>query len=90
MTEHYYSHQPQVESKEELIEVTLRGKPFRFYTDRGVFSKKGIDFGTRLLVGNLEISPVAKVIDLGCGYGPIGIALSQGVCWPASCFGRCE
>lgn len=77
MTEHYYSQEPQVESREALIEVTLRGERLRFYTDRGVFSKKGIDFGTRLLIESLDLNPKSKVIDVGCGYGPIGLTVAK-------------
>lgn len=77
MSEHYYSRQPQVESKEERLEVNLRGQRLSFYTDRGVFSKGGIDFGTQLLVESLELPHDAKVLDVGCGYGPLGLSLAK-------------
>lgn len=77
MTEHYYSREPQTESAEVRIEVTLRGLRLSFYTDRGVFSKKGVDFGTRLLIETAKIPNEAKLADIGCGYGPIGITLAK-------------
>lgn len=59
-------------------EINIYDKIFRFYTDNGVFSKKGLDFGTRSL---LEAIPVyefkGKILDVGCGYGAIGIILSS-------------
>nr|WP_204343432.1 class I SAM-dependent methyltransferase [Paenibacillus elgii] len=56
------------------IEETLRGRSFVFWTDAGVFSKKGVDYGSKLLVQTMELSKQAKVLDVGCGYGPIGLA----------------
>lgn len=77
MSDHYYSKQPQVESNQELIEVELRGIFMRFYTDRGVFSKKKIDFGSQLLIEAVEISQDAHVLDIGCGYGPVGLSVAK-------------
>lgn len=49
----------------------------KFYTDNGVFSKNKLDFGTRTLLENLEIDRFrGKILDFGCGIGPIGIYLS--------------
>ena len=46
-------------------------------TDAGVFSREGVDAGTRLLLEALAVPPGAKrLVDLGCGYGPIGLALA--------------
>jgi 16S rRNA (guanine1207-N2)-methyltransferase len=77
MSEHYYTNQPQVESKEERMEVTLRGNRLQLYSDRGVFSKDSIDFGSQLLIESVEVGESAKVLDVGCGYGPIGLALAK-------------
>jgi 16S rRNA (guanine1207-N2)-methyltransferase len=77
MTEHYYTNNPQVTSKEEQIQVTLRGNKLTFSTDRGVFSKAGIDFGSQLLVESVEVAKDAKILDVGCGYGTIGLALAK-------------
>ena len=51
---------------------------FSFYTDNNVFSKKGLDFGTRSLLENLEVEKLhGDILDFGCGYGPIGIYISK-------------
>ncbi len=79
MTNHYYSRNPEVESKPEQWSFTLRGKEYHFKTDAGVFSKREVDFGSRLLIeafeGNLEID--GPIIDVGCGYGPIGLSIAS-------------
>ncbi|MDQ1910886.1 class I SAM-dependent methyltransferase [Paenibacillus sp. GD4] len=76
MSEHYYSSKPSTAHDIHTIEETLRGKRFTFQTDAGVFSKKGIDFGSKLLIDTVTLEPNAKVLDVGCGYGPIGISLA--------------
>jgi 16S rRNA (guanine1207-N2)-methyltransferase len=71
--EHYYTNQPGIDSKEQTFTFTLRGRDFRFVTDRGVFSKDRIDFGSVLLIEMMEITDGMDVLDVGCGYGPIGM-----------------
>jgi 16S rRNA (guanine1207-N2)-methyltransferase len=73
MADHYYSAKPSVESKRGQIEEELRGKQFTFVTDAGVFSKGGLDFGSRLLIKAMNIQEEDRVLDVGCGYGPIGL-----------------
>ncbi|BCU80382.1 hypothetical protein JIR001_01650 [Polycladomyces abyssicola] len=75
MTEHYYSSQPDTASDVREIHAELRGRAFRFLTDAGVFSKKGVDFGSRLLIETAALPDEGVFADVGCGYGPIGIAL---------------
>lgn len=79
MSEHYFSANPQAKSQEREIMAHLLGQSLRFRTDAGVFSKKGVDFGSRLLVETAEIEPSTLVLDLGCGYGAIGIAVAKAV-----------
>ena len=51
---------------------------FTFYTDNGVFSKDGLDFGSRLLLESIPLEEVGgKVLDMGCGYGVIGIVINK-------------
>lgn len=51
---------------------------FTFLTDNGVFSKDGLDFGSRLLLESIPLDEVgAKVLDMGCGYGTIGIIINK-------------
>ena len=76
MSEHYYAKQPKVKSDRKLVTSSLLGVDLHFTTDSGVFSKGGIDFGSRLLIESFVMPAVAgKVLDLGCGYGPIGVTL---------------
>ncbi|WP_078551160.1 class I SAM-dependent methyltransferase [Bacillus alkalicellulosilyticus] len=79
MSDHYYSENPSVESKPKQITFELRGKQLSFVSDSGVFSKKEIDFGTQLLLESFEFptSGEGALIDVGCGYGPIGITLAK-------------
>lgn len=56
---------------------TLLGHPFTFHTTWGLFSPKGIDEGTRLLLEHLEVAPDEQALDLGCGYGPLGLAIAR-------------
>lgn len=61
-------------SAENLITERVRGVEFLFRTRPGVFSKKGLDSGSRLLIDHLEVADGALVADLGCGTGVIGMA----------------
>ncbi|MEG6575354.1 class I SAM-dependent methyltransferase [Caldibacillus debilis] len=78
LTDHYYSPDPSAESRPSLWQDTLRGFSLTFKTDRGVFSKKRVDFGTRLLIESFSADgPSGPILDLGCGYGPIGLAVAK-------------
>ena len=56
----------------------ILGKKFVFFTDNGVFSKDGLDFGSRLLLETIPLEEVGgKVLDMGCGYGVFGIVLNK-------------
>ncbi len=57
--------------------TTLAGQPLRFTTTWGLFSPRDIDGGTRLLLEQVSIADTADCLDLGCGYGAIGITLAQ-------------
>ncbi|MFJ8072106.1 class I SAM-dependent methyltransferase [Peribacillus sp. NPDC096447] len=78
MTEHYYSQKPDVVSNPKFWDFTLKGRTFRFKSDNGVFSKKEVDFGSRLLVESFNLNEAVEgnILDVGCGYGPIGISIS--------------
>src|SRR5690606_27650802 len=53
--------------------ATIRNVTLKFVTDAGVFSKSGIDFGSRLLIETLDLEGKTNLLDAGCGYGPIGL-----------------
>lgn len=70
---HYFTNDD-VKSNIIQIKSIINKKEYCFFTDNNVFSKNGIDFGTKLLLENLN-NIHGKVLDVGCGYGPIGIYL---------------
>ncbi len=76
MVDHYFSAQPGSASSPREIRAVMRGRAVSFVVDRGVFSKRGVDYGTALLAEALHIPSGARVLDLGCGYGPVGIAVA--------------
>ena len=74
MSEHYYSRDPKVKSDPKEWSSILRGITLRFKTDAGVFSKGEVDFGSRLLAEAFVLSETGgAILDVGCGYGPIGL-----------------
>jgi 16S rRNA G1207 methylase RsmC len=70
---HYFSEKPKAKPRFGLIQACLRGKTFKFLTASGVFSKKRVDLGTKLLVESMILPESGLVLDVGCGYGAIGI-----------------
>ena len=80
MSEHYFSRKPQSESDPVCWDYTLRGHRFKFKTDRGVFSKREVDFGSRLLIETFEPPAIeGNILDGGCGYGPIGLSIAKSI-----------
>jgi len=57
--------------------VRLRDQELRFRSTWGIFSPREIDEGTRLLLDYIDIAEDADSLDIGCGYGPIGITLAK-------------
>ena len=75
---YYFDKNTNVESNEVTTRAEIGGKLCTFKTDNNVFSKKGLDFGTRTLLESLDISTInGDVLDFGCGYGPIGIYIAS-------------
>jgi len=72
--EHYFAALPTSKAKFGLIHTSLRGKTFEFLTASSVFSKKRVDTGTRLLIETMVLPDAGCVLDVGCGYGAVGIA----------------
>lgn len=74
---HYFTNED-VKSELRKINVNIKDKKFVFNVDNGVFSKKGLDFGSRTMIDVLlDENLVGNGLDVGCGYGPIGIILSS-------------
>ena len=82
MTNHYYTQNPDVVHEERHWPFTLLGNELLFTTDNGVFSKSRVDYGSCALLNAFEAdqTPAGPWLDLGCGYGPIGLALAKR--WP--------
>lgn len=66
------------ELKSDIVFTTeLKGHKLVFHSTWGLFSPKAIDEGTHLLLDYVQVSPNADILDLGCGYGPLGITLAS-------------
>jgi len=78
MTNHYYQTTPT--SSHEILKWSfeLFDKDFQFTTDSGVFSKNTVDYGSRVLIQafSFEQLPEGRILEIGCGYGPIGLAIA--------------
>jgi len=75
---HYFNDDPNVPHDEKVLEDTFFDVPFSFVTDAGVFSKSKVDQGSRILIETVEVRDKDRVlIDMGCGYGAIGLVLAK-------------
>ena len=69
---YYFDKKVDTESNEVITRAEIGGKLYTFKTDNSVFSKRGLDFGTRTLLESIDIENISgDVLDFGCGYGPI-------------------
>jgi len=75
--EHYFSARPTAAGGRRTFHTVLRGQDFQFVTEAGVFSRGRVDAGTRLLIEHMEVSPTDRFLDLGCGYGVVGVVGSR-------------
>jgi len=74
--QHYFVESPE-EGKLIIIKETIRGHRFIFYSTSNIFSKSHIDPGTKLLAETMVLFDGQKVLDLGCGYGVLGIVAKK-------------
>ena len=72
----YFENNKNLKSDINKIDTKIKDISFSFYTDNGVFNKKGLDYGTRLLLENIDFEGSKSFLDVGCGCGPIGIYIS--------------
>jgi len=77
MSEQYFTGKPTSESRPVDCEFEYRGHTLRFTTDAGVFSKGELDNGTRILLKAMPEKMQGRVLDLGCGWGPVGVSLGK-------------
>jgi len=63
--------------KQDIVfEADLAGRPFTFHSTWGLFSPRQIDSGTALLLRHLQVREDEVALDIGCGYGPLGLAIA--------------
>ena len=75
---YYFDKETDIKSNEVTTRAEIGGMLYTFKTDNNVFSKKGLDFGTRTLLEAIDIKNInGDILDFGCGYGPIGIYISS-------------
>lgn len=77
MTKMYFAENPDAKHDIHELNVELLGQRLTFLTDAGVFSKKMIDYGSRVLLSVLDFEAEERVLDVGCGYGPLGLTLAK-------------
>ena len=74
----YFEENNNLKNNKKLITIKFKDKNYKVYTDNGVFSKDKLDYGTKLLLETITEERIeGKILDLGCGYGIIGIILSS-------------
>ena len=77
MTKMYFAENPDAKHDIHELNVELLGQRLTFLTDAGVFSKKMIDYGSQVLLSVLDFEAGERVLDVGCGYGPLGLTLAK-------------
>jgi 16S rRNA G1207 methylase RsmC len=77
MSEHYFTEQPSSERERRRIDLRLRGHDVSVWTEGGVFSHERVDLGTRVLLREApDLPPTGELLDLGCGWGPVALAMA--------------
>jgi 16S rRNA G1207 methylase RsmC len=76
MTEHYFTVEPSSKIRLRLLKLTLLGVELRFQTASGVFSYRRLDTGTKVLIELMKIPSKGCLLDLGCGWGLIGVLVA--------------
>lgn len=75
---HYFENDTNLKSEIKKTKIRIRNIEYTFFTDNGVFAKKGLDYGTHVLLDMVLKEPLkGDILDLGCGYGPIGISIKK-------------
>ena len=74
---HYYTDNVDLISQKKQIEFYYRNHSIAFITDHGVFSKDRVDYGSHVLLEAIEINDEKSLLDIGCGYGAMGISLKK-------------
>jgi 16S rRNA G1207 methylase RsmC len=76
--DHYFSKEPSSPLKSKTIQIPVAGELVDVTTASGTFSPQQLDFGTEVLIEQMDLAPVSgNLLDLGCGWGPIALNLGQ-------------
>ena len=75
--ETYSTERPRSRSQRTRLRFLYRGEILDVEVDRGIFASSGLDRGTALLIENMAIRSTDSVLDLGCGWGAIGLAVAK-------------
>ena len=73
----YFINDKKLKEDIKKINVKVKEQEFTFFTDNGVFNKKGLDYGTRVLLENFSFDNKISFLDMGCGCGPVGIFIAK-------------
>ena len=74
---HYFTDNTDLKSEQSQFIFRFHKYDLLFTSDNGVFSKRMIDYGSRVLLDNIEITNEKNLLDVGCGYGTFGICLNK-------------
>ena len=75
---YYFDKNTEVKSNEKTVHVNIKNNVYAFITDNNVFSKRGLDFGTRTMLESIDLNKLSgDILDFGCGYGPVGIYIKS-------------
>jgi 16S rRNA G1207 methylase RsmC len=76
-TSHYFSECPGIPSDRRTLRFLYQGKLLICEVDRGIFGSRALDPGTALLIEAMAVPSTGRILDLGCGWGAIGLAAAR-------------
>ncbi|MBI4738452.1 class I SAM-dependent methyltransferase [Candidatus Woesearchaeota archaeon] len=76
-TQHYFSEKQDSSFVPKKITVSVAGLRFELFSAKGVFSKRELDPGSKVLIESAVVASGARTLDLGCGYGIVGISIKK-------------
>ena len=75
---YYFDKEVSGKSNEKTVHICINNLMYAFITDNNVFSKRGLDFGTRTMLESIDLNRLhGDILDFGCGYGPVGIYIKS-------------
>lgn len=77
MANQYFENNEKLSSEIREISYYFKEVKISFFADNGVFSKGGVDFGSNLLLKTISLDGMKNILDVGCGYGTIGVTLAK-------------